>query len=46
MHSQYSGDIAPGGGASVDELWARAVVRGFSTVAVTDHVDIDGLYEG
>ena len=46
MHSQYSGDIAPGEGASVDELCARAVERGFSTVAVTDHFDIDGIYEG
>lgn len=36
----------PGEGASVDELCARAVERGFSTVAVTDHFDIDGIYEG
>ena len=46
MHSQYSGDIDPGEGASVDELCARAVETGLTTIAVTDHCDIDGIYEG
>ena len=43
MHSQYSGDIDPGEGASVDELCARAVETGLTTIAVTDHCDIDGI---
>ena len=46
MHSRYSGDIDPGEGASVDELCARAVEAGLTTIAVTDHCDIDGIYEG
>ena len=46
MHSQYSGDIDPGEGASVDALCARAVETGLTTIAVTDHCDIDGIYEG
>ena len=46
MHSQYSGDIPPGEGASVDALCARAVETGLTTIAVTDHCDIDGIYEG
>ncbi|MFR5865342.1 MAG: PHP domain-containing protein [Acutalibacteraceae bacterium] len=46
MHSQYSGDIPPGAGASVDALCARAVEAGLTTIAVTDHCDIDGIYEG
>jgi|GEM_PF-4366169 len=43
MHSQYSGDIPPGEGASVDALCARAVETGLTTIAVTDHCDIDGI---
>ena len=44
MHSQYSGDIPPGEGASVDALCARAVETGLTTIAVTDHCDIAVSY--
>ena len=46
MHSQYSGDIAAGKGSSVDELCRRAEELGLSAIAITDHCDIDGIYEG
>lgn len=45
-HSEYSGDIKHGRGSTVRELCLAAVERGVTTLAVTDHFDIDGIYEG
>ncbi len=45
-HSEYSGDIKPGCGSTVRELCLAAIERGVTTLAVTDHFDIDGIYEG
>ena len=45
-HSEYSGDIKHGRGSTVREICLEAVERGVTTLAVTDHFDIDGIYEG
>lgn len=45
-HSFYSGDIPKGKGSTFDELCESAVGKGIKEIAVTDHFDIDGIYEG
>ena len=45
-HSQYSGDIPAGKGSTVRELCLSALEKGVSEIAVTDHYDIDGIYDG
>lgn len=45
-HSQYSCDIPKGKGSSVREICLSAIERGLEGVAITDHFDIDGVYEG
>jgi histidinol-phosphatase (PHP family) len=45
-HTQYSGDIPPGKGNSVRELCLAAIEKGISSIAITDHFDIDGIYDG
>lgn len=45
-HTQYSGDIPNGQGSSVRELCLSAIEKGLEGIAITDHFDIDGIYEG
>ena len=45
-HSQYSCDIPQGKGSSVREICEKALSLGLKGVAITDHFDIDGVYDG
>jgi histidinol-phosphatase (PHP family) len=45
-HTQYSGDIPKGKGNSVRELCLAAIEKGLDGIAITDHFDIDGIYDG
>ena len=45
-HTQYSGDIPKGKGNSVRELCLAAIEKGLKGIAITDHFDIDGIYDG
>ena len=45
-HTQYSGDIPKGQGNSVRELCISAIEKGLEGIAITDHFDIDGIFEG
>ena len=45
-HTQYSGDIPKGRGNSVRELCLAAIEKGLKGIAITDHFDIDGIYDG
>jgi histidinol-phosphatase (PHP family) len=45
-HTQYSGDIPKGQGNSVRELCLAAIEKGLDGIAITDHFDIDGIYDG
>ena len=45
-HTQYSGDIPEGQGNSVRELCLAAIEKGLDGIAITDHFDIDGIYDG
>ncbi len=45
-HSHYSCDIPKGEGSTVRELCISAIEKGLSGIAVTDHYDIDGIYDG
>lgn len=45
-HTQYSGDIPQGQGNSVRELCIAAIEKGLTGIAITDHFDIDGIYDG
>jgi histidinol-phosphatase (PHP family) len=45
-HTQYSGDIPKGQGNSVRELCIAAIEKGLDGIAITDHFDIDGIYDG
>ncbi len=45
-HTQYSGDIPKGEGNSVRELCISAIEKGLEGIAITDHFDIDGIYDG
>ncbi len=45
-HSQYSCDIPMGEGSSIREICLSAIEKGLSGVAITDHYDIDGIYDG
>ena len=45
-HSEYSCDIPMGNGSTVFEICQKALDLGLKGVAITDHFDIDGVYEG
>ncbi len=45
-HSEYSGDIPKGKGSSIRDLCQAAIEKGIKEIAVTDHFDIDGIYDG
>ena len=45
-HTQYSGDVPQGKGNSVRELCIAAIEKGLDGIAITDHFDIDGIFDG
>ncbi len=45
-HTQYSGDIPKGHGNTVHELCIAAIEKGLTSIAITDHFDIDGIRDG
>lgn len=46
MHSEYSCDIPKGTGSTIRELCLSAIEKGVEGIAVTDHFDIDAIYDG
>ena len=46
MHSEYSCDIPKGTGSTIRELCLSAIEKGVKGIAVTDHFDIDAIYDG
>ncbi len=46
IHSEHSYDIPKGEGSTVREICLSAIEKGVSGVAITDHFDIDGIYDG
>ncbi len=46
MHSEYSCDIPKGAGSTIRELCLSAIEKGVDGISVTDHFDIDAIYDG